>query len=456
MRRDYFPPHNGNWMLMAGFRGNSENDWEGQSIDMSGDGKNIAIGAPRNDDAFSTAGRVRVFRKSNDNATDWFELGTSLEGLQAGEQCGYSVSISANGETVALGAPFNDDAKQNSGVVRVYKLHQGEWAPKGQFLHGQGRDDRAGVSVSLSDDGEVLAFGVPNADIGPDNDNSGTVMIYEFSSDGSGATPFGQWVAKGSPIEGVAANDHTGNSIVLGRYGGVLAVASTQTGTDSSLNGTVRIYKWDDTVDPPAWKRRGEPVRGKFHNDDFGRAIAMDLLGDTVAVGAPKNGENGTRSGMTRVFHWNNDPEESGGQRWEKMGHDLAGAEVDVESGHAVALSDDGLTVAVGAPFHNTNNRTEAGIVRIFQYKENNWHRTVTISGQGQYHTAGYSVALSGSGHSVAIGELMVKPHEPGSELSHIGSNLPGQVLIYGLAKPCFYDDLIAADAGSTARTGGT
>ena len=46
-------------------------------------------------------------------------------------------------------------------------------------------------------------------------------------------------------------------------------------------------------------------MRGKFHNDDFGRSIAMDLLGDTVAVGAPKNGENGTRSGMTRVFHWN-------------------------------------------------------------------------------------------------------------------------------------------------------
>lgn len=388
------------------------------------------------------------FRKANDNATSWFQLGSTLAGQQIGEQSGYSVSISANGEIVAVGAPYHDDPYVNCGVVRVYKLVDGEWAPYGSPLLGDARDDRAGVTVSLSDDGTVLAFGAPNADLA--GKNTGLVKVFQFKTFG-GETPFGEWVEKGSPIPGIYGGDHEGNSLVLGRYGGVLAVGATQSGGDTTQNGTVKIYKWDDvTSDPPQWKRRGEPLRGKFHNDDFGRSLSIDLLGDTVAIGAPKNSENGTHSGMTRVFKWNNHAPEDGGQKWEKMGHDLAGAEDDVESGHSVALSDDGLTVAIGAPFHNSNGRTEAGSVRIHQFKDGNWFRTVTISGQGKYHTAGYSVAVSGSGHTVAIGELMVKPHPTGEELSHLGSDMPGQVLVYGLAKPCFYDDILADEKRRT------
>jgi hypothetical protein len=450
--------HNGHWMLMAGFTGNDLNDWEGQSISLSGNGKNLAIGAPRNHDAcperssppFCANGRVRVFRKENENATHWFQLGSTLMGLQEGEQMGYSVGISANGEVVIIGSPYESTVAENAGVVRVYHLLQGNWTIRGQIFYGDGNGDRCGVTVSISDDGKTIAFGAPNA-AEDGNNNAGVVRVYEYVEGED------LWVQKGEDIEGSGKNDMDGSGITLGRYGGVIAVSSTQ---QNAVNhtGSVRIFKWDNVT--KGWRRKGEPLRGKFHNDAFGRSVAIDLLANTVVVGAPKNSENGTNAGMTRVFYW-----DAANEKWSKLGHDLAGGGAHHQSGHSVALSDDGRTVAIGAPFHDSNNRTQAGTVRIHQFEDNNWHRTVTISGQGNYHTAGYSVALSGSGHSVAIGEVMVKHSEhvkllmensqdrfskkaaPSPMQGETGSSgLPGQVLIYGIAKPCFYDDLLHYD----------
>lgn len=52
----------------------------------------------------------------------WNQLGNDIDGEDAGDGSGYSVSLSSDGSIVAIGAPLNNFG---SGHVRVYKYeHQ--------------------------------------------------------------------------------------------------------------------------------------------------------------------------------------------------------------------------------------------------------------------------------------------------------------------------------------------
>ena len=79
----------------------------------------VAIGAPLNDGNGSDAGHVRVYRFDGGN---WVQLGADIDGEAAGDHSGSSVSLSQNGGLVAIGAPLNDGNGGGSGHVRVYAV----------------------------------------------------------------------------------------------------------------------------------------------------------------------------------------------------------------------------------------------------------------------------------------------------------------------------------------------
>jgi len=92
-------------------------DYSGTSVSLSADGETLAIGADRNDGINgSSSGHVRVYRL--DANQDWKKIGDDIDGEDAGDRSGFSVSLSADGMTVAIGAPRNDGI----GHVRVYRL----------------------------------------------------------------------------------------------------------------------------------------------------------------------------------------------------------------------------------------------------------------------------------------------------------------------------------------------
>jgi len=88
------------------------------------------------------------------------------EVVTGGDQSGFSVSLSANGNTVAVGAPYNDVdvSGGDRGHVRVYDWNAGtsKWNQRGVMdIDGEAYADLAGWSVSLSADGSTVAFGAP-------------------------------------------------------------------------------------------------------------------------------------------------------------------------------------------------------------------------------------------------------------------------------------------------------
>ena len=58
-------------------------------------------------------------------AQNWTQIGSDIDGEAEGDFSGASVSLSSDGKTVAIGAPFNDGNGDNAGHVRIYKLETG-------------------------------------------------------------------------------------------------------------------------------------------------------------------------------------------------------------------------------------------------------------------------------------------------------------------------------------------
>jgi hypothetical protein len=150
--QDIIGEANGNWFL-----------W---SVFISKDGKTIAVGAPYNDGNNGvTSGHVRIYRLEEDDGTRWEQIGQDIDGEVADDYSGWSVSLSADGNTVAISSPWNDENGDVSGQVRVYRIDgQGSsWERLGQVIYGDNVYDRLGWSVNLSPDGNTLAIGSPEA-----------------------------------------------------------------------------------------------------------------------------------------------------------------------------------------------------------------------------------------------------------------------------------------------------
>ena len=213
--------------------GEAADDESGMSVSLSSDGTTVAIGALYNDGNGSDAGHVRVY-EWNSSTSSWDQKGADIDGEAADDQSGWSVSLSSDGSTVAIGARLNDGTASNAGHVRVYEWNSGtsSWDQKGADIDGEAADDRSGSSVSLSSDGTTVAIGaLYNDGTGTD---AGHVRVYQYSG--------GTWTQLGSDIDGEAANDSSGWAASLSADGTTVAIGAYENDGNGSGAGHVRIY----------------------------------------------------------------------------------------------------------------------------------------------------------------------------------------------------------------------
>lgn len=367
----------------------------GKSVSLSIDGTIVAIGGDLNDESNVDAGHVRIYENVNGS---WTQIGDAIDGEDVGDRSGISVSLSSNGSIVAIGAFLNDDNGNNSGHVRIYENVGGAWIQIGQDIDGEAEDNQSGFSVSLSGDGNVVAIGAPRND--GNGDLAGHVRVYEnlsgtwtqigndidgdspgdglgwsvgLSSNGSivavGA-PFsnrngddsgygrvlenvnGTWVQIGEDIEGESIFNAMGKGISISPDGNIFAVGAPGA---SSFFGTVGVFKNENNE----WVQIDENISGSGDGDDFGSSISLSNGGTVVAIGG--RGHNvGADSdiGHVKIYQTINDI-------WTQIGTDIVGEAGDDESGTSVSLSSDASTVAIGAPL-NDDNGQDSGHARIY------------------------------------------------------------------------------------------
>ena len=161
----------------ADIDGGAAGDRSGHSVSLSSDGSIVAIGANYNGGTGINAGHVRVYAWSG---SAWVQRGADIDGEAAGDFSGHSVSLSSDGSIVAIGAYGNDGAGSGAGHVRVYEYSGSSWSQKGADIDGEAAGDTSGYSVSLSDDGNTVTIGAPYND--GTGTNVGHVRVYETIS----------------------------------------------------------------------------------------------------------------------------------------------------------------------------------------------------------------------------------------------------------------------------------
>src|SRR5690606_15802896 len=120
------------------------------------DGSIVAIGARANDGNGGNSGHVRIYENQSGN---WVQIGSDIDGEVEVDISGYSVGLSSDGSIVAIGARANDGNGNNSGHVSVYEKQSGNWVQIGSDIDGEVAGDQSGYSVSLSSDGSIVAIG---------------------------------------------------------------------------------------------------------------------------------------------------------------------------------------------------------------------------------------------------------------------------------------------------------
>ena len=71
------------------------------------------------------------------------------------------MSLSSSGTVIAVGARYNDGNGSNSGHVWVFNLNStsAAWEQNGPDIDGEEAHDNSGFSVSLSGSGDLVAIG---------------------------------------------------------------------------------------------------------------------------------------------------------------------------------------------------------------------------------------------------------------------------------------------------------
>ncbi len=427
-------------------------DQFGRSVALSADGNTLAVGAffenssttgvgSTPDELAPFAGAVYVFTRSAGTWTQQAYVKASNTG--AGDWFGYSIALSSDGNTLAVGARFEassstgigstpDELASGAGAVYVFTRSAGTWSQQAYVkASNTGAGDQFGYSVAVSGDGNTLAIGASLEDssttgIGsPPNESAidaGAVYVYSRS----GTTWTQQAYVKASNTE---AGDNFGVSVGLNGDGNTLAVGawledSSTTGIGGTPNelatdaGAVYVYSRSGTT----WTQQAYvKASNTGGGDGFGIAVALSGDGNTLAVGAFLEDSSSTgigsapnelASGAGAVYVFTRSAGTWSQHTYVKASNTGAGDEF----GFSVALSGDGNRLAVGAPLENSSTTgigstpdelaTDAGAVYVFTRNAGTWSQQAYVkasnTGAGDYF--GESISMSGDGNTLAVG----------------------------------------------------
>ena len=426
-----------------------EDDQFGHSVSLSADGNRLAVGAhyenspakgidgdATDDGSANTSGAVYVFDLSGDRwrQTAYVKPSNTTYGLEFGA----SLSLGANGGTLAVGAPGersnakgidgdqSNDSVSNAGAAYVFDLSGDSWIQTAYVKASNTEErDRFGVSVSLSADGNTLAVGATGEDSnarGVDGDQSddsvpGAGAAYVFFRNGGTWTQQAYIKASNTGSEG----DFFGESVSLSADGNTLAVGAYFENTTASDSGAVYVFVRNGGT----WTQQVGPLKASDAGagDRFGFSVGLSADGNRLAVGAnyedsaargiggdPTSTE-ADNSGAAYVFFRN-------GGTWAQQAYIKASnTGASDEFGESLSLSQDGKVLAVGASHEDgsssnldgdqtSNGANQSGAVYVFSYDGVNWSQQayVKASNTGEGDRFGVSVSLSADGKTLATG----------------------------------------------------
>jgi len=373
----------------------STGDAFGYTLALSADGGTLAVAAVWEDggatgvnsesgDSAADSGAVYVFvrsgsgwvqqayvKASNTSANDWF---------------GLSLALSADGNTMAVGSPFedsaasgvggdqNDDSSLNSGAVYVFGRNGSSWSQQSYIKASNARMASSfGFALALSADGNTLAVGSPGESSGAtgvDGDEDDRSASYSGAAYVFSRNDIGAWAQQAYiKASNTDANDAFGRSLAISGDGLTLVVGANREGSsatgvdgdqsDNSLTGSGAVYVF--VGDGDDWEQQSYlKASNAGAEDEFGSWVTVSADGNTLAVGGRQedggstgfngneNDDSAADSGAVYLFR-------RSGNAWSQQAYIKAtNTDAGDQFGAKMAISADGSTLVVGAAYEDS------------------------------------------------------------------------------------------------------
>jgi hypothetical protein len=326
--------------------------------------------------------------------TDWENTSYILQTCQANETC-------VDSDPLYVSDQMLDVIGQ---ISAVYPFDNG-------YLPAQSLErNRFGGSIALSGDGQTLAVGDPNDNLGTPGIN--TIPVDVLEADASGAVFIyvnnnGEWQIQAHiKASYVDSGNHFGASVKLSKDGNTLIVGSPyqsieaphqnndETSNSVQRAGAVYVYNREGTVWTQQYILESTDPR---ESDLFGMTLALSGNGNVICVRDTRNIHLYRRNDIGWTIENSNNVRYQPSELW------LDGS---------VALSNDGQILAVGAPYENYLHSPEevierAGMVIIYTYVDGYYwseYARIAAVNPDSFDLFGSAVSLSDNGNILAVG----------------------------------------------------
>lgn len=345
--------------------GENERNFCGSNIALSADGTRKVIGfkglslSP----SFPDSGFVRVYELNNNI---WEQIGSDIEGEPSDVGTGSTVSISADGNRIAFSAP-SLTLEGVKGLVRVMEFDGNEWIQLGGFLSENDITNmfpNFGTSLSLSFDGNSIAITASSA-----LSYAGKVYIYQYKEE--------EWVLS-AELSGYESGQKFGAVVEFASGGNRIAIAD---------NDFVRVFDWVEE----AWMQVGDSIADNSSSFAF---VDISMDGSRLVISNPAYYPVDTM-GWAKVYEFVN-------ATWTQIGETIKPTTNFGYFGASASISGDGDILVIGEPRNREGGNN--GKVSIYNYNNGAWTLTgIPIFGDSETKY-GESVFISLDGSKVAIG----------------------------------------------------
>ena len=363
----------------------------GESVALSSDSSTIVVSDSRRE--YDT-GAAYVFERSGDG---WRSQQRLIPAdAERGSNVAESLAVSDDGRTVVVGAPSiggaDETPTERNGSAYVFERSDGRWDRQAKLTAEADSEHLFGISTAISGDSSTLLIADPGR-----NADAGVAYVFEQSNE--------SWNRRATlTADDGNDQDRFGTGLSISEDGSTIVIGAP--GVESpDVTGTGAAYVFGK-IDSE-WSQQTELVADENSVGRHGSAVAISSDGRTVIVGADHVGDSREGiAGFVSVY-------EQSDEEWNQTATFAPEADDNGSIG-SLAVSDDGGTIAFGAPDGSPGETS--GSAFLFEQSEREWRQQATVTPQDSDTQTifGWSVAVSGDGTTTVVGAPNGSPPERG------------------------------------------
>jgi hypothetical protein len=326
-------------------------------------GDTVVVGAPYDNDNGENSGSVYVYYW---NGFNWEETKITSRDGSAGDQFGSTVSIDHN--VIVIGAHGDDDNGSKSGSVYIYKKVDNSWDESKLIAIDGSNNDYFGYSVSI--DNNTIIVGSPFDD---DNGlNTGSAYLYDLIGD--------EWILNSKLVANNSmVGDHFGFSVAIDK--GLIVIGAYGSDIYGHQSGLCYLYQRNGSL----WTESQIFASNLTDGDNFG--FAVDVDNNNIAIGSRFGDDNGYNSGTSYIYVWD-------GITWDE--NKLLASDGERNEYYGSSISIDGNKIISGS-YNDDVFGLESGSAYIYNFIDKIWNETKLVPNDGAAEDQfGKSVAING------------------------------------------------------------